>query len=121
MKIYSILTIFSIISVGILTALYLIPPSNPTYIDTAGWGNNVFVSGDYVYVTDWHNGLVIIDVSDPLNPGTPLVIDTMSIHNSLFVSGDYAYVTSWSASRREIFFRILKGSDSDVSRQYFGF
>ncbi|HDG62606.1 MAG TPA: hypothetical protein ENG15_06360, partial [Thermotoga sp.] len=38
------------------------------HIDTDGWAHGVYVSGDYAYVADWLNGLVIVDVSDPNNP-----------------------------------------------------
>jgi hypothetical protein len=32
--------------------------------DTAGFARDVAVSGDYAYVADYDNGLVIVDVSD---------------------------------------------------------
>lgn len=42
------------------------------YEDTDGNARNVFVSGDFVYVTAGSFGLAIINISDPTNPGAPI-------------------------------------------------
>jgi len=37
-------------------------------LNTDGYAKGVFVSGDYAYVADGYNGLLIMDVSNPTNP-----------------------------------------------------
>ena len=74
LKVYLILLIFAIISTGILPALYLIPtlkPGTSSYIDTTGHSQGVFVSGNYAYMGVGSKGLVIINISNPLNPEDP--------------------------------------------------
>jgi len=46
-------------------------PTNPAQVgrfDTNGVSWGVYVQGNYAYVADERNGLVIIDVSNPENP-----------------------------------------------------
>jgi len=72
---------------------------------TGGDAQDVVVDGDYAYVADGENGLVIINVEDPLAPkfagnyipsyGSPAaagVYDTDGFASGVAVSGDYAYV-----------------------------
>nr|MDO8109047.1 hypothetical protein [Candidatus Sigynarchaeota archaeon] len=51
----------------------------------------VFVDGDFAYVTDYYS-IAIINISDPLNPGTPVYCNLTGIVEDVFVSGDFAYV-----------------------------
>jgi hypothetical protein len=59
---------------------------------------DVFVSGDYAYVTGISsNSLAIVDISNPNSPEVINYINSTSYLGgaySVFVSGDYAYVTS---------------------------
>ena len=63
---------------------------------------DVYISGNYAYVADFTNGLVIVDISDPTNP------ITVGNHASrigrsgqtaaaigVAVSGNYAYIANW--------------------------
>jgi len=73
-----------------------IPPSgNPSVAgvyDTAGFASGVAVSGDYAYVADGTNGLVIVDVSDPSAPVEAGSYDTTENAKKAAVKGDYVYL-----------------------------
>ena len=61
---------------------------------------DVCVSGNYAYVADYTNGLVIVDISDPANPVTvgnhpSRVYDRTAAAVGVAVSGTYAYVANW--------------------------
>ena len=60
--------------------------------DTVGDAKGVAVSGNYAYVADRGNGLVIVDISDPASPVLSGSYDTVGDANSVAVSGNYAYV-----------------------------
>ena len=71
--------------------------SSVDYIDTTGYANSVYVSGDYAYVADGVSGLAIINIFDPTNPGTPIYEDTTDEASNVYVSGNYAYVADFSS------------------------
>jgi len=60
--------------------------------DTAGYAKGVAVSGDYAYVANGSNGLVIVDVSSKSAPALAGSYDTVGSAQGVAVSGDYAYV-----------------------------
>ncbi len=77
-------------------------PDNPSslgYYDTpdkvvaisAGIGNGIVASGDYVYMAYHTDGLRIMDVSDPSNPTLAGVCSGINATAGLAVSGKYAY------------------------------
>jgi len=59
---------------------------------TSGVVRGVAVSGDYAYVADGYNGLVIVDVTDKSAPAFAGSYDTAGSALSVAVSGNYAYV-----------------------------
>ena len=63
--------------------------SNVYYEYTIGFAYCVCVSGDYAYVTDSIEGLVIMDISDPTDPVTIASKSTPEKIGSIQVSGDY--------------------------------
>ncbi|MDD3275506.1 MAG: S8 family serine peptidase [Kiritimatiellales bacterium] len=79
--------------------------------DTDGTALGVFVDGDYVYVADGTNGLVVLGVSTPSAPSLAVHIATVGTASGVFVSGGYAYVTE-GATGVEIF-SVLPDSDGD--------
>lgn len=62
----------------------------------AGIASYVTVSGNYAYVIDATNGLVIVDVSDKEQPMLAGSCDAKGWSVGVAVSGDYAYVASGS-------------------------
>lgn len=50
------------------------------------------ISGNYAYVADESNELVIIDISDPLKPVYAGEFDTSGYARSAAISGNYSYV-----------------------------
>ncbi|MCK5538040.1 MAG: hypothetical protein KAI79_14540, partial [Bacteroidales bacterium] len=71
-----------------------ITKSSTTYFNSNGY--DVYVSGNYAYVAGYEDGLVIIDVSDPLAPVTTGTYNTSSAYG-VHVSGKYAFVVDGSS------------------------
>ena len=63
--------------------------------NTSGLSYGVAVSGRYVFVADWDNGLVILDVIDPSDPVRIARLDTPGAAYKVTVQGSYAYVCDW--------------------------
>jgi len=86
--------------------MFISEPSNPIlvgYLDTDGVAEGVHVSGDYAYIADGHNGLVIVDITCPTNglvivditcPTNPVQVGHLDTDEAedVHVSGNYAYV-----------------------------
>ncbi|MEJ2627191.1 MAG: chitobiase/beta-hexosaminidase C-terminal domain-containing protein [bacterium] len=76
-------------------------PLNPieiskyTYADVgpSDW-EDLYVFGNYAYVTFTYGGLRIIDISDPLNPKKAGYFETSGSAMDIFVSDNYAYVAN---------------------------
>ncbi len=69
---------------------------NPTLkgaYDTPGYATNVYVSGQYAYVTDGAAGLQIIDISNPASPTSTGNYNPLGNVSDVYVSGKYAYLT----------------------------
>ena len=60
--------------------------------NTAGYAQDVAVTGDYAYVADNRNGLVIVDITDKSKPQRVGHYDTGDYAKDVTVVGDYAYV-----------------------------
>ena len=56
---------------------------------------DVAISGDYAYVADYTNGLVIVDISSKAAPTLAGSYDTAGQARGVAVSGGYAYVADW--------------------------
>jgi len=63
--------------------------------DTADYAEGVAVMGDYAYVADRENGLVIIDITDRTDPQEVGHLDTADWARGVVVVGDYAYVADY--------------------------
>ena len=59
---------------------------------TYGNANGVTTSGDYAYVADGIDGLIIINIKDPANPTLAGNFNTGGFVHDVTTSGDYAYV-----------------------------
>ncbi|MFW9866889.1 MAG: hypothetical protein ACFFEN_12410 [Candidatus Thorarchaeota archaeon] len=78
------------------TGSVFLPPRNPTLagsISIPSTTMDVYVSGNYAYVTYMDSGMKIIDIT---NPNSPIEIGTCVVPRwgeRVYVSGNYAYVT----------------------------
>jgi len=63
--------------------------------DTIGDSVGVAVVGNYAYVADGSNGLVIVDVTNPEAPTLKGSYDTAGTSWGVAVAGNYAYVADW--------------------------
>jgi 6-phosphogluconolactonase (cycloisomerase 2 family) len=66
--------------------------------DTTGSALGVDVVGNYAYIADGTNGLVILDITDPTNPTLVGSLDTAGNAYKVRVVGDYAYVADGNSS-----------------------
>ncbi|WP_235284320.1 PKD domain-containing protein [Methanosarcina sp. 1.H.A.2.2] len=57
-----------------------------------GRAKRVAVSGDYAYVPDHYNGLMIVDISNPSSPALKGSYDTPGNAQGVAISGNYAYI-----------------------------
>jgi len=75
-------------------------PSSQGYFDTPdkifSFSNPVVASGNYVYMACGHDGLRIMDVSDPSNPQVIGLCADFNAERALAVSGKYAFCISRS-------------------------
>lgn len=60
--------------------------------DTPGNARGIFVNGNYAYLTDWDNGLYIINIADPASPTLTGSYDTPGRAESVFIHENYAYI-----------------------------
>jgi len=67
-----------------------------------GFMPDVFVSGDYAYVTNDDDGLYIIDISDDQNPVNVSHYPTADYSASVHVVGDYAFIVEWNDGMRVV-------------------
>ena len=62
--------------------------------NTAGIAMGVAVSGNYAYVADYDNGLVIVDIRNPAAPTLVGSYDAAGYASGVAVAGSYAYVAT---------------------------
>ena len=68
-----------------------------TAVSTAGTSCGIEVKGDYAYIADYGNGLVIMDISNPLSPSLVRTVDTEGNAWRVALNGNYAFVADWSS------------------------
>ncbi|NPD88148.1 MAG: hypothetical protein HGN29_05475 [Asgard group archaeon] len=56
---------------------------------------DVFVDGNYAYVTNQGEGLKIVNITDPTNPAIIGSYDTPNIAQSVYVAGDCAFIADY--------------------------
>jgi hypothetical protein len=82
---------------GSLCAVDWRNPANPRIMGPleSSWSVGSVLSGDYLYVPAWANGLRILDVSEPSDPREVATLDETQLGgyaSSLLGDGDYLYV-----------------------------
>ena len=79
------------------TGFLVIDIEEPEDPQVVGWNstqnsvNSVDIEGNYAYLTEQRDGLVILDITDPMNPMFVSRFDT-SDAQMVMVSGDFAYI-----------------------------
>ena len=70
-------------------------PANPWVegVRVGFWATDVYVTGNYAYVTGWDSGLRILDISDAAHP-TVIGSYTTCCPFAVFVAGNYAYINA---------------------------
>ena len=73
-------------------------PSIIGSINSALIGNviDVFIDGDYAYVTNEDEGLKVVNITDPTSPFIIGSYDTDDIAQSVYVDGDYAFIADYA-------------------------
>ena len=75
-------------------------PTSPEEVSTVelpGEGNDIFVSGQYVYIADgWEGGVRVIDVSDPENPVEVGYYNTPGSAQKIMANNGMIYVADWT-------------------------
>jgi uncharacterized membrane protein len=77
-------------------------PSELGFYETPGRPVELFVSENYAYMAEYNEGVLILDVSNPITPtlaGT-YQYSTTGYANDVFVQDDYAYVADWTGGLR---------------------
>ncbi len=80
-----------------------LPRKRPIYggkFGTRGWVMDVFVSGDYAYLSDFNYGLWIANISDPKHPKYIGSWEILGNYYGIFISGDIAYLITYSKGLR---------------------
>ena len=92
---FSILLLFIAMTAGIGSAAEV----NVELMSHFGGGilKDVAVSGNYGYILNSHNGLVIVDITDPLSPILAGSYDTSGYAIDVAVAGNYAYVIEYES------------------------
>jgi hypothetical protein len=62
----------------------------------------VAIDGNFVFVADGHNGLRVVDVSDPVAPLEVGIYDPSWLVLSLSVAGEYAYILDEDGNLRVV-------------------
>ncbi|TET16914.1 MAG: T9SS type A sorting domain-containing protein, partial [Candidatus Cloacimonadota bacterium] len=70
-------------------------PSKLSRYETPGYALDVFVSGSYAYVADWHECLRLIDISIPTNPIEVGFLKHYSVRD-VYVLGSYVFMAAGS-------------------------
>jgi len=70
-------------------------PLELSKLRTADFVDDITVSGNYAYVADRSNGLVIVDISNPTAPTLADSYVTAGYATGVAVAGNYAYVADY--------------------------
>ena len=103
-----------VLSLIIITILLLSSQSHSitvSDITKGGYARKLFISGNYLYLADWHSGLHIVDFSDPYRPFRIGGLDTKGITSYVVVEGNHAFLAD-----RKNGIEIVDVSDSSRPR-----
>ena len=78
---------------------------------------DVFIDGNYAYVTNQAEGLKVVNITDPTNPYVIGTYDTDSIAQSVYVDGNYAFIADYEGDQNYENILVLNVSDSSNPNQ----
>jgi len=72
-------------------------PTNPTIVAKSSfaivtYAEDISISGDFAYIADRYDGLIIINITDPFSPNSIASFSTPGTARGVCVAGDYAYI-----------------------------
>jgi hypothetical protein len=73
------------------------------------WGEDVWIQGNYAYVTSFHQGLLVLDIGDPANPTLAGSFHEVFQFDSVAVAGDLAFITTGTTGEQHL--RLYDVSD----------
>lgn len=96
------------------TGLHIINVTDPTnpFEDAfypVDWSEDIWIQGDYAYVTAFHEGLIVLDISDPANPSVAGSFYEVFQFGDVAVSGDLAFITTGTTGEQHL--RLYDVSD----------
>jgi hypothetical protein len=66
------------------------------------WSEDVWVQGNYAYVTSFHEGLIVLDITDPANPSVAGNFDELFQFGEIAVSGDLAFILTGTTGEQHL-------------------
>ena len=72
---------------------------------------DVFVEGDFAYVTNQGEGLKVVNITDSTNPFINGTYITYNIAESVYVDGNYAFIADYEGDQNQENFIVLDISD----------
>ncbi len=75
------------------------------------WGEDISIQGNYAYVTSFHQGLLVLDISEPANPTLAGSFYEVFHFGDVAVSGGMAYITTGTTGEQHL--RLYDVSDLD--------
>ncbi len=75
------------------------------------WGEDVWIQGNYAYVTSFHQGLLVLNISDPANPTLAGSFYEVFQFGDVAVSGNLAFITTGTTGEQHL--RLYDVSDLD--------
>ena len=71
-------------------------------VDIMRRATSVTIVGEIAYLTDYYDGLILIDINDPQNPKIIGSVDTPGAAFDVTIAGDKAYVADWDGGLQVI-------------------
>ena len=84
--------VFALTIISILIVCSQSDSATISDITKGGYARKLFISGNYLYLADWHSGLHIYDITYPYKPVHLTNIHTPGSPKGIFVDDNIAYV-----------------------------
>ncbi len=87
---------------GDLVIFNIATPSTPVWefsFPVAGWTQNISISGSFAYLSDYDNGIYVLNISNPASPVQVGYASTGYRTTKVVFDGDYAFVSNGDSMR----------------------